>query len=64
MYYYVEYNCKIIAMYKSVKACIKFIDRKGLADDYENSLHIFDQTGDEYDTIFGNKIDHYDHRIY
>lgn len=55
-YYYVEYNCKYIAIYKSVRACINFIDRKGLRDDADNMLNIVDSEGNMYNPINGNKL--------
>lgn len=54
--FWVEYNCKFIASYKSVKACLNFINRKGLQDDYHNTLSIVDNNGDMYNTINGNKL--------
>lgn len=54
----VEYNCKFIASYKSVLACLKLINRKGLRDDYNNTLRIVDNNGDMYNTISGNKINY------
>ena len=54
--FFVEYNCEFIASYKSVRACLNFISRKGLKDDYYNMLRIFDNNGDMYHTITGNKI--------
>lgn len=54
--YWVEYNCKYIARYKSVQACLNFISRKNLKNDYLNSLTIVDENGDEYNTINGNKL--------
>lgn len=52
--YFVEYNCKFVAMYKSVKACLNFISRKGYTNDFDNTVRIFDKSGNEYDTIRGN----------
>jgi len=52
--YFVEYNCKFVAMYKSVKACLNFISRKGYTNDLDNMVRIFDKSGNEYDTISGN----------
>ena len=54
MRYFVEYNCKFIACYKSVLACIKFIERKGYKDDLDNSLNIIDEKGNMYNVITGN----------
>ena len=56
MKYFVEYNCKFIAMYKSVKSCISFINKKGLKDDDDNMLRIYDEEGNTYCPITG-KID-------
>lgn len=55
-YYYVEYNCKYIAIYKSVRACINFIHRKGLRDDADNMLNIVDSEGNMYNPINGNEL--------
>ena len=52
--YFVEYNCKFVAMYKSVMACLNFISRKGYTNDTDNTVRIFDKSGNEYDTISGN----------
>lgn len=56
MQYYVEYNSKFIAIYKTIMGCLNFIERKGLENDYNNSLRIFDQTGEEYNPINGKQI--------
>ena len=56
--FFVEYNCKFIASYKSVKACLNYINRKGLQDDFDNALRIVDNNGDMYNTISGNKLDY------
>lgn len=58
MYYFVDYNCKFIAMYKSVKACLNLIERKGLKDDYDNILRIVDEQGEEYNPVTGRQIKH------
>jgi len=54
--FWVDYNGKYVADYKSVKACLNFISRKGLQDDYDNSLSIVDNNGDMYNWINGNKL--------
>ena len=54
--FFVDYNCKFIAMYKSVRACLNFINRKGLVDDYENCLRIVDNNGDMYNILNGDRI--------
>lgn len=56
--FWVEYNGKYVADYKSVLACLKFINRKGLQDDFDNTLRIVDNNGDMYNTISGNKLDY------
>lgn len=56
MYYFVWYNGAFIAQYKSVRACLNLIDRKGLKNDYRNQLDIVDQNGDLYNVITGVKI--------
>lgn len=58
MYYFVWYNGAFIAQYKSVRACINFIDRNNLQNDYWNLLEIVDQNGDLYNVITGVKIKH------
>ena len=57
MKYFVSYNGKYIAMYKSVAACLDFIQRKGLRDDVYNLLYIEDNEGNEYCWRTGKMID-------
>lgn len=57
MKYFVEYNAQYMAMYKSVKACLNLINRKGWKNDEDNMLRIVDENGDEYDTITGAFIE-------
>lgn len=57
MKYFVEYNAQYMAMYKSVKACLNLINRKGWKNDEDNMLRIVDENGDEYDTITGSFIE-------
>lgn len=54
--FWVEYYGKYVADYKSVRACLNFIDRKGLQNDYDNTLQIVDSNGDVYNWINGNKL--------
>lgn len=56
MWYFVEYNCLYIAMYKSIRACLNFIDRKKLQDDADNILRIWDSDGNLYNPINGRKL--------
>lgn len=57
MKYYVQYNGQYMAIYKSVKACLNLINRKGWKNDENNMLRIVDENGDEYDTINGIKFE-------
>ena len=58
IFFFVEYNGKFVANYKSVKACLNFIERIKLQDDYDNTLRIVDNNGDYYHPLLGNKINH------
>lgn len=55
-YFWIEYNGKYIAEYKSVRACINFISRKSLFNDCDNVLDIVDNNGDFYNVITGEKL--------
>lgn len=46
-----------MAVYKSVRACLNLINRKGWKNDAENLLYIFDEEGNEYNTITGELIE-------
>ena len=54
--FWVWYNGNYMAGYKSVRACLNFINKKKLQDDYDNTLCIVDNNGDMYNTINGNKL--------
>lgn len=54
--FFVEYNAKFMAMYKSVRACLNFISRKGYVNDLDNTVRIFDKDGNEYHPITGKQI--------
>ena len=54
--FYVEYNACYIAMYKSIRACLNFIKRRGLRNDEDNLLRIWDNTGAIYDPVNGRGI--------
>lgn len=54
--FYVEYNACYIAMYKSIRACLNFIKRRGLRDNEDNLLRIWDNTGVIYDPVNGRDI--------
>lgn len=45
MTYFVEYNARYIASYKSLKAAENFIARKGLKSDENNVLTVWDSEG-------------------
>jgi hypothetical protein len=51
MRYFVEYNAKYIAMYKSLKSAQSFIARKKLQNDDCNIVRIWDNEGNEYNVI-------------
>lgn len=57
MKYFVSYNCQFVAMYKSLKACLNYIQRKGLRDDDYNLLYIVDSEGNEYSWRTGKLVD-------
>ena len=54
--FWVGYNGKYIAKYKSVRACLNFIDRKNLHNDSFNLLCIVDNLGNEYSLKNGELI--------
>lgn len=54
--YYVSYNAKFIARYKTLGAALRFIERKGLKNDYNNLLYIIDSDGETYDAQTGEII--------
>lgn len=48
MKFFVEYNGKYVAEYKSVKSCLNYIEKKNLKDDENNLLVIICDNGDMY----------------
>ena len=56
MWYFVEYNAEFIAQYKSIRACLNFIERKGLQNDADNRLRIWDKEGNQYNWVNGRKV--------
>ena len=54
--YFVEYNAKFMAIYKTLNGALKFIQRKGYRTDYYNLVRIWDDKGNEYNTINGNLL--------
>lgn len=59
MKYFVEYNAKYIAEYKTIKGCINLINKKQLKDDENNCLCIIDENGVVYSPITGDVIELY-----
>lgn len=55
--FFVEYNAKYIAEYKSIRACLNFINRKGLCDDCDNCLRIWDNRGVAYNPVNGKEVE-------
>ena len=55
MTFYVSYNCKFIAMRKSLSAAMNVIAKKGLKNDQNNLLYIIDADGETYDPVTGEK---------
>lgn len=54
--YRVHYNATIVAICKTMKGCLEYIKRRGLADDELNLLYITDREGNEYNAITGEKV--------
>ena len=56
MYYFVEYNGKLLATRKTLKGALNFIERKDLEDNYpHNSLWLVDSKGTTYNPINGKE---------
>ena len=56
MKYFVEYNGKYIAEYKTIKGCLNFINKKQLKDDENTLLCIIDNNGVMYSPVTGLTI--------
>lgn len=56
MKYYVEYNAKLMGIYKSLRSAINLISRKGWKNDDLNLLYIFDSEGEYYNPQNGEII--------
>ena len=54
--FYVQFNAKLMGIYKSIKPCLNLISRKGWKNNYYNELLIFDNNGNLYDTQNGTLI--------
>lgn len=53
--FFVEYNAKIMGVYKSLRCALNLIKRKGWQDDFDNSLWLVDNNGDTYNPLNGEK---------
>ncbi len=51
--FFVEYNGKFVATYKSVTSCLNFIERKGLVNDIDTTLRVVDIHGNLYNLMSG-----------
>jgi len=51
--FFVEYNGKFVATYKSVRACLNFISRKGYTNDLDNTVRVVDTHGNLYNLMTG-----------
>lgn len=56
MRYWVDYNGKFVAEYKTLRGCLNYIKREGLQNDFDNTLNIVDVKGNMYNTITGIKL--------
>ena len=54
--FYVVYNAKYMARYKTIKGCLNYIKRKGWRDDSDNVLIIWDNRGIIYDSVTGKEV--------
>ena len=53
--FFVDYNGKIMGIYKTLNGALKLIQRKDFKNDDKNTLLLYDDRGDMYDTTNGNK---------
>lgn len=56
MVYFVEYNGKYVADRKTLRGALSYISRKGLQDDFDNTLRLVDQNGYMYNPINGARL--------
>lgn len=54
--FFVQYNCKTMGVYKTLRGALKLILRKGWVNDYDNDLWLVDNNGDSYHTTLGYKL--------
>lgn len=53
--YFIQYNAQTMASYKSIRACLNHIERKGWKDDADNMLFIVDAEGNPYNPVTGKE---------
>lgn len=56
MWYFVEYNGRLLKATKRLKPALSFIQKRGLQDDADNVLRLVDSTGEMYNPINGTPI--------
>lgn len=56
MWYFVEYNGRLLKATKRVMPAVDFIHRKGLKDDSDNKLVLVDSQGDTYNPYTGQML--------
>lgn len=56
MWYFVEYNGKLLKATKTKIVALSFIRKKGLRGDESNSLVLVDSLGDMYDPVTGADV--------
>ena len=52
-YYFVEYNSKVVGIYKTLLGALKLIKRKGYRSDFDNDLWLVDNNGVTYNPMNG-----------
>lgn len=56
MWYYVEYNGRLVKATKRIRPAVDFIHRKGLKNDSDNKLVLVDSHGDTYNPLTGQML--------
>ena len=54
--FFVEYNGKLVGSYKSLTCALNLIRRKGWQNDFDNSLWLVDNNGENYHPLLGYKL--------
>ncbi len=55
-YFLVDFNGKYRAKYKTIKACVNYIQRNGLKNDDSHYLAIVSSDYDVYDPMTGKRV--------